>query len=324
MDTDIQMDNYDETLVPAAFGLQNTGAICYLNSFLQALAGCTAMVRAMKTHRDYLQRTRTGAAMVAFFEAEDKTPHSNLILQALVQDLAERRPRVRFGAGQESASEALHHLLEMMEPPATQVSPPAATQVSPPAEPAATQVSFAIAEPAAQVSPITRLFQSRHRITTHCQACHAETSNETDLSVMLNLFHISASCADPARFSAEMMSQTSVIDAYPCPKCNVTGPAYRHYRLTMTPEILFCAFNIYGDRPRRYYPSAISFPAIGGGTLTYLQVGQIEHSGSLAGGHYWARGVRADGVYLLNDMHASPGSFVATHSTYIVVYHVCA
>ena len=35
--------------------------------------------------------------------------------------------------------------------------------------------------------------------------------------------------------------------------------------------------------------------------MIFRQTAQIEHSGSMSGGHYWALCRRADGVYCLND-----------------------
>ena len=113
------MDKYDEKYVFNAFGLTNTGAICYLNSFLQMLSSLTCFNKKVLENEEYMKKTLTGNAMYNFIKScYDKTEissHSTKILEALVKDLSTRRPNVQFGVGQESASEAFMHLLDMME-----------------------------------------------------------------------------------------------------------------------------------------------------------------------------------------------------------------
>jgi hypothetical protein len=93
----------------------------------------------------------------------------------------------------------------------------------------------------------------------------------------------------------------------------------------MVPEVVICMFNLYdgrgGGRRPRYFPERFDLPALGGGRLDFRLVGQIEHAGSEAGGHYWARVLRAGGVYCVNDASASPSAFAPTADTCMVVYH---
>ena len=302
------MDAYDERLAPAPFGLNNTGAICYFNGLLQALAGCTALTRAVLADPAYLRRTVTGTALLAFVEAYSRgasnniAHHSAAIQQALVADLTARRPHVHFGSGQESASEALVHLLDMLELPG---EAPGSGQ-------------------------LTRLFLHRFRCDLRCRACGAISSTATDHAVNSNLFHIDQMAvppgADVARFTAAVCFQASELDTgaasgpTPCAKCGAA--LQRVYYLTMAPEIILCMFNLYGPRPLREFPPQLCIPALGGGGLDYRLVGQVEHAGTLAGGHYWARGLRAGGrVYLFNDASVAASEFAATPSTYIVAYH---
>lgn len=343
------MDSYDNRLAPKAFGLNNTGVICYLNSFLQMLAGCTAWNRAVLTYSDYLRRTATGTAVVNFVTAyTTQSPGgpvareqavdgiemlSAAVLRALVSDLAVRRPHVRFGGGQESASEALVHLLDMMEPPRGDSPPPRGD--SPP--PINNDIESAD-------SPITSLFLHRFRCDVHCRNCKAVVSKTTDYAINFNLFHLDGGrdTASVAAFSKAVRLQASATEDYRCPvcpcaacgetpvdgrcvTCNTPSPltgAVRMYHLAMVPEIVLGMFNLYGVRHARYFPQRLEFPAHGDGTLVYDLVGQVEHAGTLSGGHYWARGLRADSrVYLLNDTGVSLSYFTPTPDTYIVAYH---
>lgn len=321
-----QMDSYEPKFIPKPFGLNNTGAICYFNGFLQAIAGCTSFTKAVIKNEELMKRTLTGNAMIKFVKAytgnqSDIELLSSTVLHALVLDLSVRRPHVHFGGGQESASEALIHLLEMMEP---------------------TEGSG---------SPITNLFLHRFQDKVHCRICKNIVSTTTDLAVNFNLFHIDTMQSKPQNeeeFSKAMRFQSSITEDYHCPVCpcvncgiaavdgkcpncgskSIAATAIRIYNLTMIPEIIFCMFNVYGVRTSRYFPDQIKFPAVDGGELVYSVVGQVEHSGNIFGGHYWARGLRADGeknsVFLINDIHVSPSSFTPTPNTYIVVYNFIA
>ncbi len=333
-DPNSAMDPYDRTLVPAPFGLNNTGAICYLNSFLQVLAGCSSFTRAVLQNKEYLRQTRTGTAVLNFVESyasQGPVPgieyESAHVLGALQTDLRARRPNVRFGAGQESASEALVHLLDMMEPPKTLGGHGASGK--PPASPDGLPVE-------SSESPITRLFLHRFRCDTHCRQCRGVVSRVTDYAVNFNLFHIDGLREPPvtvAKFSDAIRLQISTVEGYSCESCAagqgnaVRSTGYRVYNLTMIPEIVFCMFNIYAGygpvRRLRYFPDRLEIPASQKGMKhVFRLVGQIEHSsGSLEGGHYWARALRAGGVYLFNDASVSPASFVASPTTYIIAYH---
>ena len=305
------MNSYDSTLAPPAFGLNNTGAICYLNSFLQMMVGCTSLSRAILDNPDYMQKTKTGAAMLEYFQAATAPSPARIallsskVLVALRADLATRRPKVKFGSGQESASEALILILDMMEPPKSGQL----TRVS-------------------HDSPTTSLFINRVRCALQCRECKSVTSKTEDYSVMMNLFHIDhlkTKVTTPKEFSDAIRTQISETNDFTCSKCRKKTNALRTYNLTMIPEIIVCSFNIYARngvaRTPRYFPLTLEFPATAGGTMLYKLVGQIEHSGSLAGGHYWARGLRKNGVFRLNDTSAAPSTFEPTRGTYIVAYH---
>jgi len=338
------MDTYDRTLVPPPFGLANTGTICYLNSYLQMLAGCSSFTRAVLRNEGYLGRTGTGRAVLDFVRAycppvqgaggvpqprlaADIPAHSARILGALARDLAARRPGVQFGGGQESASELFIFLLDMMEPPeAAEATEGLRPGEGPPAKAPGHLV-------ASVESPITSLFLHRFRCDLHCRQCRGVVSSETDHAVIFNLFHLDQMRVPPATvadFSKAIRLQVSETDGYHCPTCRAPTKAFRVYTLTMVPEVVICAFNLYtgygGSRRARYFPESVEFPAVGGGSLAFRLVGQVEHAGSLGGGHYWARGLRADNascerVYLLNDTGMTPSTFGPSPNTYLLLYH---
>lgn len=318
MDDPAYIDPYAPEFAPEPFGLVNTGAICYLNSCLQLLAGCTAFTRAVLRHAAYMSQTRTGAAMLAFVSAyataagavaaPNTAELSARLHEALSADLAERRPGTRFGGGQECSSEALVQLLEMMEPADT--GPMPRPRVS--------------AE-----SPITRLFMHRFRCDLLCRKCRRAVSSETDHMIVFSLFHIDRirrQPDSPETFAAALKTQVSLTEDYKCPHCKSIGSAFRVYQLIMVPDIIVCQFNLFeaygGARRARYFPDTFGLPAVGGGSLTFRIVGQVEHSGTMSGGHYWARGLRAGGqVYLLNDLATSAAQFGPSAGTHLVAYN---
>lgn len=301
------MDPYLPESAPPAVGLVNVGATCYFNALLQTLASCTALARAAEAHRALMSETRTGQALLDYFAAlrpeagaagGDSTMASAKVLAALIADLAARRPGVQFGSGQESASEALVHLLDMLEPPGL-----------------------------ATHSPVTDVFLHRSSCAVHCRSCR-RASTTRDHAVQVNLFHFDriAPPRTPMDFARALSRQVSEVDDFRCESCQHRGRALRVYTLTMVPEVLYCVFNLYdgygGAHRTRWFPERFVLPGRNPGELLqYRLVGQIEHSGSLSGGHYWARCLRRGGVHTLNDMGVALSAFAPSALTYMVVYH---
>jgi ubiquitin carboxyl-terminal hydrolase len=341
------MDAYDPALAPEAFGLNNTGVICYFNGLLQTLAGCTSVTRAVLTNADYMRRTDVGAALYEFFSAlavmgpggvvARHPPATNIaclsarVCSALAAAVKIRRQRTNFGRGQESASEALVLLLDMLSP-------------HNPDDPLGKLEAGGVTD-----NPITNLFLHRFLCITRCRKCGKDVSEMTDHAINFNLFHFDTLPrypSTPDSFSRALRLSVELAEDFKCTNCGEGGQAggeggqagaepgkddepkqaFRIYRLSMVPEILFCAFNQYvgygGARRSRYFPELLEIPALDGGALLFRLVGQIEHAGGLHGGHYWARGLRAGGhVRLLNDSAHEPATFSPTLGTYIIAYH---
>lgn len=325
-------ETYDPSYVPQRFGLNNTGVICHLNSLLQGIIGCSAVVRAALSNRDYLGKTATGRAFYNFVYAAvpaarpaDSAPFvgsvalencSAEVLRALVADLRARRPHFRYGPSQESASEGLVLLLDMMDDPNPE---PVGVEVD-----KKTGTETVVYEE----NPIARLFYHRYQAVVYCKNCQKSVSEELDVAVQFNLFHydgLKKKPRTPAEFGEMLRSQVSFLEDYRCSQCDEKAGGFRHYILRMIPEVLVTLFNLYHDRRARvsrYAPTRVPFPGIGGTQLIYRQVAQVEQSGSRAGGHYIARGLRADGeVYQLDDSSAAQSAFGPTPNVYMVFYH---
>lgn len=161
---------------------------------------------------------------------------------------------------------------------------------------------------------LKELFMHRFRCTNICNTCKNITEEKKDHSVVLNLFHVTDLKA------TDILLQENKLSDYKCEKCKELG-SVRTYRLTMLPEIIFCTFNVYNIKSKHLFPDILIFPGTTG-PLKYKLIGQIEHAGSLNGGHYWSRSLRKNNVYLFNDYSYQLSKFEPTDNTYIILYHV--
>ena len=267
-----------------------------------------------------MSKTKTGMEMYQFVDqylSDDKSLISNStinILKALIIDLRERRPSIQFGRGQESAHEVFILLLDMMEPIENLDGDQSETS----------SIISSIK------SPITKLFLHKCEWNTCCLKCSNTISKKIDYGVIFDMHHIdsqeninyvkaslditggNSSINSPQAFSKLIKQHISPLEGFMCPQCNTDDQIYRIYNLRRIPEIVFCSFNIYFQQGRRirYFPPNLEFDAPNNKKMNFKLIGQIEHSGSLSGGHYWAKGLRNDNiVYDLNDLNVSPSAF---------------
>jgi ubiquitin C-terminal hydrolase len=330
------MEKYNEELVPNPFGLINIGVICYFNSFLQTLSGCSAFTNMVLTHKEYMCQTDTGTAMYNFvltytYNPSEVSNYTVIILKALIKDLKKRRPTIQFGHGQESAHEVFILLLDMMEPETS--SDESSSESSGESSGAPSSLISSIS------SPITKLFLHKCEWNTTCIRCNKNLSKKIDYGVIFDMHHIDdrsnieyikASLGEthmefsPQLFSNLIKHHISNVEGYFCDVCNKDDKVYRIYNLKRIPEIVFCSFNIYYQQTRqtRYFPPYLEYDNANKEKMNFKLIGQIEHSGSLNGGHYWAKGLRKDGnVFELNDMSVTKSEFQSTPRTYMIIYH---
>jgi len=203
-------------------------------------------------------------------------------------------------------------LLDMIEPPPPEKPKSADTKKPEPAR-----------------NPISSLFLHRYNCDVFCPACKTKVSSEKDLEVQFCTFVMDLMEQSPdsvETFSATIRRHVVIADDYFCSTCKKKVSAIRAYRLSMMPEITVCLFNIYKERKDRFIPNEMIFPGIGDNSLVFRKVADVEHTGSLDGGHYVARGIRGDGrLYNFNDISASPaGEFTpksGNKNRYLAFYH---
>jgi len=303
------MEVYNDEFATNPFGLANTGSICYFNSLLQSLLSCPALSSNILETAE----TKTAQAYKQFVQIalsagknSDVAGYSIIVLKTLLGDISLRR-RYKFGNGQECASEAFIYFSE------------------------------AIGE------KFQDIFTYAYACDVFCPRCDKVVSTSRDSSTQLDLFFLTddfiKEASTPAsksgtptdggdKFITQIMYHKQKLDDYICPGCHGKDEKTRIYKLVRLPDVLVCIFDIYGFKhPRpvipKHFPTDFSVPAKDGGKLSYKLVAQIEHFGSMFGGHYVARGLRKDGkVFNFNDLSVSSGSFSPTPNTYMIMYHV--
>lgn len=289
------------------FGLNNTGAICYFNSLLQAILSCQSIYNTVQdiTIDSDLNKTLTGRTFVQTVRtamgnnAGECAASSSKLLSALIADLEEKIGKTNFGKMQESASEGFVWLLDMME------------------------------NPESKVHPITKLFRHRYEIEYYCQNCKDIVSVQEDSGISINLFFYDEwhkPISDAATFADAIRVHLSYTDkGYKCPKCKRVVNGIRRYTLTRTPEIMVCLFNQYVDKKLRYFPTAFKIPDQNNSAHVYQLVAQVEHSGNLGGGHYVCKATRKAGTttapFLFNDTGVTEiPKLEPTAGTYMIFY----
>lgn len=162
---------------------------------------------------------------------------------------------------------------------------------------------------------VKELFMCRTRYKIYCLNCKHITNEQKDYTIIFNMFHVKNLT------SKDILTHISKLDDYKCDKCNKTDHIYKICKVTMMSEIIVCAFNIYYQKAFHNFPLILSFPGKNNTTLKYEAIGQIEHFGTLNGGHYTSRAVRKNGVYYFNDNAYYSSTIEPTENTYLVFYH---
>jgi len=320
---------HNNQLLPEPFGLPNYGANCYFNSLMQSLISCTAFNEAVIGNPIYMQRTNTGQAVYDFVKNALKYQNNNnrptnstqSIYGALTRDLRQRRPFITFGPGQQSASECFILLLDMIEPELT------------PEELQSQRDNNNI--PADGLNPVTDIFIHIKNTKIFCQNCNHEINTRTH-ETQFNLMDFNKNSQED-EFIPKIHMDQIFLEEYICDNCKVESShenrIIKTTILDVVPEIFVCLFDIYeyyahSQRFVRQMPEYFEFQTPTNEILRYRRVAQVEHSGSRAGGHYWAICLRKknendESPFLLNDSNASPhANLNLTRDTYLAFYQL--
>jgi len=308
---------YNEKYELIPIGFDNMGATCYFNAVLQSMLSCTSFVQEMLSYKDdgnpMMQKIAKLITCTAGNEAgneagfedcfEDCSSYSIAIWKSMISFLCKKNNITKrdFMTGQQCAREGFHCLMDAME----------------------------------SYNNIQNLFLHRYSNMIRCGECNKWVSN---VDSMNNLFTVHPELkaeqleqfkkfdSDEVDMAQFLSKQTGYVESFTCPKCKSNEPKYNVNCLVMVPEILVVLSKKYkaGQKLDLYtnFPKTLVFKGTNNTKLIYNAVSQIEHSGGLNGGHYWAISKRAGGWYQLNDNHVSKAEFNPTKDTYMVFYHL--
>lgn len=289
---------FDDRYLPRPFGLTNINVICWLNSTLQALLSCTALNKVVLELEEELPTDfgREYARLVRSIIPADerlydlgKLASAGINIQrAFVKTVHQKYPQTTIGQSQECADEAFTLMVDLFDHPR-----------------------------------IAGLFNNIYELAITCPRCQKEVSSIRDRTYKIDVFTPHA-LADAVSFTKYLRVHSSPVNSYRCPECEEVSSPLRIERLRMLREIVVLTFNKYHAKTARYFPAELVFPARGGGELRYRKVAQIEHTGGMSGGHYYASVLRgaAPRFHLANDSSIMPQELGPTMQTYMVMYHM--
>ncbi len=291
-------------------GFINLGFTCYYNALIQGLLSATSFVEEIDEVHSSNATVDAISTLIEYIANGDHQRAASLAPETwkvMIRELARQsRELAQFAVGQQCAVEGFNMLLQTME----------------------------------KEQNIQNLFLHRRINKLYCNQCNKWCSEATETNTFFEvepdfklqqLSEFKARHAEANNLNTFLLNQTSYVDNdHVCPLCGYKGNKFKHSQLSMIPEILFVMSKKYkysgnrGEKLNTYtdFPEFLEFKGKRAVKLRYEAVAQIEHSGSLDGGHYWAVCRRRDGWYRLNDMAVSHAEFKPTNDTYIVIYHV--
>ncbi|MDL1983180.1 MAG: ubiquitin carboxyl-terminal hydrolase [Deltaproteobacteria bacterium] len=96
----------------------------------------------------------------------------------------------------------------------------------------------------------------------------------------------------------------------------------RVYILKYIPEVIIISLNKYIQKNNVVLPDSFKIPHINGSDMVYIKKAEVDHLGSLGGGHYIGRALREDKVFLFNDVNYSESQLKTNKNTYITLYEL--
>jgi ubiquitin C-terminal hydrolase len=309
------------------FGFRNLGVTCYFNALVQGLLSCPSFIKEVqnKKYKDNLVADlfaqllgdiskESDQDIFSDFYSKNLSEHKTFtngaaqIWKTMIISLCKKKKisTRTFMQGMECTAEGFAYLLETME----------------------------------DLPAIQSLFMHRYKSLIHCYKCNDWVSDvdciyglfevdpefKSDQTDLFKKYHINND-----NLNDYLIKQSTHTDAdFACPICKIKKERFRMDLLVMAPEILVVMskkftverkLDVYTEFPKR-----MKFNGSDDKPKIYEAVAQIEHSGGLHGGHYWAICKRAvnniTGWFNLNDMSVSPSEFKPTNNTFIVIYHL--
>ncbi|QJX71051.1 hypothetical protein F-liban_303 [Faustovirus] len=289
---------YNDALASQAFGFNNNGVICWGNAGNQSLFSCTSFIEMLLHLEEELVKSPLGNVCVMLAKhIRDKTNpetstlsgYSLQIIKAMVTVMYYKNGKQLITASQQQcANEGFVLLLDALN-----------------------------------CRQIDDLFNNIYQIDTMCPSCNQICSTMRDKNIQIEIFS-NFEFKTPQEFANYLRIHTSETSDYKCDKCGVkSANVTRTAKLRRVGEVIVIVFNKYHVKSNKWFPTDFTLPGANNTSFKYELVSQIEHVGSLHGGHYYAYCKRNDGVYLLNDTSAVKAEcFKPTPNTYMLMYHL--
>lgn len=284
------LKSYNKKHAVKSFGLINSGALCYFNALIQALCGCTSLNEYVKQCDDNGVIDEYRRLIESKLPVRDTTNLQKELHLRLKRSKDKSRQLFSSG-GQQCADEALKLLLEAMG------------------------------------DNILIRLTVKYTSIIPCSCGHSSSEIE-DTNSFIKLIGNEISISTQEEFQKYILRHAEIIEGYTCEQCGVKENRYRIHKLARLNEIIVIILLKYSGKRVIYYPARLSFPKLGGGNLEYRLVSQIDHYGTMTGGHYIAKSIRNnDGlsVIVANDDHvneAPPGCFLPNPHSYMLFYHL--
>lgn len=296
---------YDPEYVPEAFGLNNTGVICWLNSFLQVMISCPSLNRTLLDCEEELANNKFAVELIRFIkaivpnrpgdppvDARISTASAN-ILNAFRATMIQRKLTFNFGNSQECADEAFALFIDLLNCPR-----------------------------------VNKLFNTVYELTIECDSCKKVVSTTRDRAFRIEMY-CNKDFTNQKDFCTWLRFHPSKTENYKCESCkHVMLSTFRIEKLKQLREIVVIMFNKFYLKENKWFPMQLEFSGPKGPNgepgkkIHYQLVGQVEHSGGMGGGHYFARAKRGNSWKQLNDTSVSDANPGPTPLTYMIVYHM--
>jgi ubiquitin C-terminal hydrolase len=292
---------HNKNLILKPFGLCNMGNTCYFNALCQCMMSCTTLTHSLSTVPSGVNNVRDvyGEMIVRRDPA-----YSMQLWHAMKSHLEAKKHSVLDGR-QQDTHEAFMLLMQCFE----------------------------------GLDEVEKLFTHTVQNMKYCFKCETYTGDKV---LAKNTFFnvpptfknqissdVIEACAEyiPApNLESYIFRSVEELHKFTCtnPECKSTSRKVQLTFLKEIPEIIVVLVTKYDQKFNTYFPEFFELPGKHK-TLKYRAVGQILHSGSQDGGHYWAHVLRHDGWYNCNDSHYSKiGGFSSCSDTYVVFYEFCA
>lgn len=281
-------------------GFQNLGFTCYFNALLQSLITCTSFVEVVlkvpANNDKFLYMLQVLIKYHIYPTKDDISSTAPLVWREMITKLSTKNKEfAKFAIGQQCAAEGFSLLLMALE----------------------------------EYPAIQRLFTYRRKNLIKCPEC---TKIFSDVRETHNILEIEPNTLTDS-FNENLLHNLSEVDSdCICTACKVKGEKERISELTMVPEILFVMIKKYTfDQTNRIakkdnaligFPETLKIKSTSNTYMEYKAIAQIEHLGSMNGGHYYAVCKRKGQWFCINDNLVSKHTYLPTQNTYIVIYHI--